>query len=41
MKGQYIVVLPDQELVIVMTGNFDQMDIPLNSIEENLLPNLQ
>jgi len=38
MKGQFIVVLPEQELVIVMTGNYDEMYIPLTSIEKNLLP---
>jgi CubicO group peptidase (beta-lactamase class C family) len=40
MKGQFIVVLPEQELVIVMTGNYDEMDVPLISIENNLLPNV-
>ena len=38
MKGQFIVVLPEQELVVVMTGNYDEMDVPLTSIEKNLLP---
>jgi CubicO group peptidase (beta-lactamase class C family) len=40
MKGQFIVVLPEQELVVVMTGNYDEMDIPLISIENNLLPHV-
>ena len=40
MKGQYVVVLPEQKLVVVMTGNFDQMDIPLNSIKKILLPHV-
>jgi CubicO group peptidase (beta-lactamase class C family) len=41
MKGQYIIVLPKQELVIVMTSNLDNMEIPLRAVAAHLLPNVQ
>ncbi|MCL1795458.1 MAG: beta-lactamase family protein [Clostridia bacterium] len=37
MFGQYIVVLPEKEAVIVMTGNLNDMQIPLCAVAEILL----
>lgn len=36
--GQYCVVMPDQDVVIAMTGGLDDMQQPLNLIWEILLP---
>ncbi len=38
MKGQYVIVLPEQEAVIVMTAHLSNMQIPLTIIAETLLP---
>lgn len=40
MQGQYIVVMPEKEAVITMTGRFDNMQIPLTAIAERLLPGM-
>ena len=40
MYGQYIVVLPEKESVIVMTSHLDDMQKPLTAIETILLPNI-
>jgi len=40
MFGQYIIVLPEQEAVIVMTSKLDNMQIPLDVIRETLLPGI-
>ncbi|MCL2057030.1 MAG: beta-lactamase family protein [Oscillospiraceae bacterium] len=37
MFGQYIIVLPEKETVIVMTSHLDDMQKPLSAIEEILL----
>ena len=41
MKGQYIIVLPEQELVIVMTSNLEPMQIPMDVIKTQLLPHVR
>ena len=41
MKGQYIIILPKKELVIVMTANLDNMEIPLRAVANYLLPSVQ
>lgn len=38
MYGQYIVVLPDYDIVIVMTSHLKDMQIPLTAISSVLLP---
>jgi len=38
MHGQYMVVLPEQQSVIVMTSKLDDMQVPLAAIETHLLP---
>lgn len=38
MHGQYIIVLPEQEVVIVMTSHLDDMQIPMTAVETLLLP---
>jgi len=38
MYGQYIIVLPGQEAVIVMTSKHDSMQVPMTVIREVLLP---
>lgn len=41
MNGQYIIIVPEKELVIVMTSNLDNMEIPLRAVATHLLPNVQ
>lgn len=38
MHGQYIVVLPEKALVVVMTSKLRNMQIPLTAIAQRLLP---
>lgn len=38
MQGQYIIVLPEKDAVIVMTSKLNPMQIPLTAIAESLLP---
>ena len=39
MKGQYVIVHPDKQIVIVMTSHLDHMEIPLNAVSDIILPN--
>lgn len=41
MKGQYIIVLPEQDVVIVMTSHLNDMQKPLTAIAEKLLPEIK
>ena len=41
MNGQYIVVLPEKEAVIVMTSRLHNMQIPLAAIQTILLPAME
>lgn len=41
MFGQYIVVLPDYDAVIVMTSHLNDMQVPLTVLREKLLPKLK
>lgn len=41
LYGQYIVVLPEQDVVIVMTSYLDDMQKPLTAIAKNLLPEIK
>jgi len=38
MMGQYVVVLPELDVVIVMTSCHDEMEIPMIAIKNHLLP---
>ena len=38
MDGQYIIVLPEKQVVIVMTSSLKDMQIPLTVIQNQLLP---
>jgi len=40
MRGQFIIVLPDQEVVIVMTSDLEEMHIPMDAVRDHLLPNI-
>jgi len=40
MHGQYIIVLPEQEAVIVMTSHLQDMQLPLTAVETHLLPGM-
>lgn len=40
MFGQYIIVLPEKDTVIVMTSKLENMQIPLTAIKTHLLPNI-
>ncbi|MDR2974578.1 MAG: serine hydrolase, partial [Propionibacteriaceae bacterium] len=40
MNGQYIIVLPGYDTVIVMTSHLADMGIPLNAIATTLLPSM-
>lgn len=41
MYGQYIIVLPEKEAVIVMTSRLKDMQIPLTVLRETLLPAIE
>lgn len=41
MFGQYIVVLPDYDAVIVMTSHLNDMQLPLTILKEKLLPGIE
>jgi len=41
MHGQYIVVLPEKEVVLVMTSRLDDMQIPLRAVADILLPGIE
>jgi CubicO group peptidase (beta-lactamase class C family) len=40
MNGQYIIVLPKYDAVIVMTSHLNDMGVPLNAIASTLLPSM-
>jgi len=40
MMGQYVIVLPEQETVIVMTSDLENMAVPMDAVENHLLPNI-
>ncbi len=39
--GQYCIIMPDQDAVLVITGGLDNMQHPLNLVWEHLLPAFQ
>jgi CubicO group peptidase (beta-lactamase class C family) len=41
LHGQYIVVLPEQDVVVVMTSYLDDMQKPLTALANNLLPGIK
>ena len=41
MFGQYCIVLPEKQVVIVMTSHLDNMQIPLTAISDILLPAIE
>ena len=41
MYGQYIIVLPDKDAVIVMTSHLNDMQIPLTAVQNILLPQIK
>ena len=41
MHGQYIVVYPQKDLVLVMTSRYDDMQAPLTAFKEILLPGIE
>ena len=40
MRGQFIIVLPEQEVVIVMTADLEEMHIPMDAVRDHLLLNI-
>ena len=40
MMGQFIIVLPEPDSVIVMTSNLDEMHVVMKVIKDNLLPHI-
>ena len=37
MKGQFVIVHPETEVVIVMTSNLDNMEVPLNAVANHII----
>jgi len=37
MKGQFIIIIPEKDMVVVMTSNLENMEIPLVALEKTLL----